>query len=135
MQHRRELPVPDGDRSPFGDLARIVEDGDEPMRREFRRRAGHGAVQDADLDRLGEHAAQGDRLVEGGDEKPPAACFGERGRDRQRAQAIGIGFDDRGAARRRDPLRQRAPIRRHTREIDLEDGGRAVGRIAGHRSA
>src|SRR5207249_12127487 len=51
------------------------------------------------------------------------------------SQPVAIPLADRGASCRRDPPRQQSPIRDDAREIDLEDGVRAVSASGGHQGA
>jgi hypothetical protein len=77
-------------------------------------------VQDID-GRFGKHGAKFQRLVEQRDEKGIATRPRERAHRRLDADAVGIGLDHRGAARRRRTRCQVAKVRRDCSKVDRED--------------
>ncbi len=70
---------------------------------------------------FGQHGAQLQRLVEQRDEESIAARPRQRAHRRLDAEAVGVGLDHRGAARRRRARGEVAIVRGQRRQIDRED--------------
>ena len=132
MQHRRQRPAPRRDLPPLGDLAGVVQHRDQSGLGEFLRRTRHRAIQNGNFVLLGQGLAQGQRLVEGRDEKPPAPGRGQRTRNDRGAEPVAIGLDHRRATGRSDLPRQIAPVRDDPRDIDFEHSGSARSRTDAH---
>src|SRR6516165_418750 len=73
MHHRRQPLSASGDLSPILDLSGLVEDRHEPIFDKILCGAGKCTVQDGDLERPGENAAQRDTLLKRGRKEEPAS--------------------------------------------------------------
>jgi len=102
-------------------LAGVVQNGDDVLRDVALLLALEEPVEHEDARLRGHDVAQRQRLAEMRDEEAPAAGLAERLRDLRRAEAVGVGLQDRAAlATLREPPAKAVPVACHCGEVDLK---------------
>jgi hypothetical protein len=113
--------------APVGNLGRVVQHRNQAGFDEFGGGAGRRAVQHIDRAGVGQHLAQAHAFFQVGGEEHAAALERQRRRNVRHAQAIRIGFEDRGAGGRAGSLTQEAVIGAHRRQVDRQHRAGAGG--------